>query len=488
MQKRSNSVDLFTKKVMDYMTDDYICVDSKETIGKATQQLRDEKKSTLIIQNEQGVCGVITEKDIATKVVFQMNENTPVDQIMSAPVKYVFDDDLVFHAVGKMRKFGFRHLPVLNYNFQIIGIIQMNDALAAELGDIMNQIDQMTYDENDEKGLQLIKKQQLYIAEEMLERNISPHDISYLLSFLNNVIYRRSIHIAEKKIKEKNIIQDIPEYSVIVMGSGGRMESFLHPDQDNGIIYEDTSSEDPQKVDQYFEELAKHFTKTLDDCDIPFCKGNLMASNPLWRKSLPDWKKQINTWVNQHSPQDMRYIDMLYDFRSVHGKFELAEELRTHLIQQLQQNKILKFLYHSEEESNPAIGFFGQFILEREDPDNIGFLNLKHTGTLPLVESIRLYSIKHSIDRISTLGRLDELQSKEVFTEHEADFFKNAHRFLSNILLKNQVDRAKQGLAIQNFIDPKKLLDREVRVLKMYLKKIRDLKEKVRGDIGEEYF
>jgi CBS domain-containing protein len=43
-------------------------------------------------------------------------------------------------------------------------------------------------------------------------------------------------------------------------------------------------------------------------------------------------------------------------------------------------------------------------------------------------------------------------------------------------------------LPIQNFIDPKKLLDREVRVLKMYLKKIRDLKEKVRGDIGEEYF
>ena len=145
-------------------------------------------------------------------------------------------------------------------------------------------------------------------------------------------------------------------------------------------------------------------------------------------------------------------------------------------------------MYHSEEESNPAIGFFGQFILERNDPDNIGLLNLKHTGTLPLVESIRLYSIKHSVDRISTLGRLEELKSKEVFTDHEADFFTNAHRFLSNILLKNQVNRAKQGLPIQNFIDPKKLLDREVRVLKMYLKKIRDLKEKVRGDIGEEYF
>ena len=67
--------------------------------------------------------------------------------------------------------------------------------------------------------------------------------------------------------------------------------------------------------------------------------------------------------------------------------------------------------------------------MERNDPDNIGLLNLKHTGTLPLVESIRLYSIKHSVDRISTLGRLEELKSKEVFTDHEADFLTNAHRF-----------------------------------------------------------
>ena len=63
-------------------------------------------------------------------------------------------------------------------------------------------------------------------------------------------------------------------------GSGGRMESFLHPDQDNGIIY---SGDENKETDLYFEELSKHFTKILDDCDIPFCKGNLMTSNPLWR-------------------------------------------------------------------------------------------------------------------------------------------------------------------------------------------------------------
>ena len=44
------------------------------------------------------------------------------------------------------------------------------------------------------------------------------------------------------------------------MGSGGRMESFLHTDQDNGIIYE-TNEEDPKKLDLYFEELAKILLK-----------------------------------------------------------------------------------------------------------------------------------------------------------------------------------------------------------------------------------
>jgi CBS domain-containing protein len=394
----------------------------------------------------------------------------------------------LFHAVGKMRKLNLNHLPVFDLNLKVLGMIDMNRALTAEIGDILFQIDHMTYDEQDVSGLIRIKQQQINLAQSLINRNVNTGDISYLLSFLNNVIYRRAIRLAEKRVKEKNIIKEIPNFSVIVMGSGGRMESFLHPDQDNGLIYETNVNEDPKKIDLYFEELAKDFTKTLDDCDIPFCKGDLMASNPLWRKSLPDWKIQIEQWLDKHAPQDMRYIDMLYDFRSVYGKIELAEELRSFVNDKLQEKKLLKFLYFSEEQSDAAIGFFGQFILEKNDEENKGYLNLKHTGTLPLVESIRLYSIKNKITKISTFERLDELNKLKVLTDDETDFFKNAHRFMSKILLINQVERAQQGLEIKNFINPKKLLDREVKLLKIYLKTIKDLKKRVRVDIGEEYF
>ena len=488
MLKRSNSVELFTKKVMDYMTDDFVLVKRTELIKTAIEKLREFKKSTILVEENRHICGIITEKDILKRVAFSANEQTTVNQVMSQSVKFVYDDDLLFHAVGKMRKLNLNHLPVFDLNLKVLGMIDMNRALTAEIGDIVFQIDHMTYDEQDVSGLIRIKQQQINLAQNLINRNVNTGDISYLLSFLNNVIYRRAIRLAEKRVKEKNIIKEIPNFSVIVMGSGGRMESFLHPDQDNGLIYETNVNEDPKKIDLYFEELAKDFTKTLDDCDIPFCKGDLMASNPLWRKSLPDWKIQIEQWLDKHAPQDMRYIDMLYDFRSVYGKIELAEELRSFVNHKLQEKKLLKFLYFSEEQSDAAIGFFGQFILEKNDEQNKGYLNLKHTGTLPLVESIRLYSIKNKITKISTFERLEELNKLKVLTDDETDFFKNAHRFMSKILLINQVERAQQGLEIKNFINPKKLLDREVKLLKIYLKTIKDLKKRVRVDIGEEYF
>ena len=488
MLKRSNSVELFTKKVMDYMTDDFVLVKRTELIKTAIEKLREFKKSTILVEENNQICGIITEKDILKRVAFSANEQTTVNQVMSQSVKFVYDDDLLFHAVGKMRKLNLNHLPVFDLNLKVLGMIDMNRALTAEIGDILFQIDHMTYDEQDVSGLIRIKQQQINLAQNLINRNVNTGDISYLLSFLNNVIYRRAIRLAEKRVKEKNIIKEIPNFSVIVMGSGGRMESFLHPDQDNGLIYETNVNEDPKKIDLYFEELAKDFTKTLDDCDIPFCKGDLMASNPLWRKSLPDWKIQIEQWLDKHAPQDMRYIDMLYDFRSVYGKIELAEELRSFVNHKLQEKKLLKFLYFSEEQSDAAIGFFGQFILEKNDEQNKGYLNLKHTGTLPLVESIRLYSIKNKITKISTFERLEELNKLKVLTDDETDFFKNAHRFMSKILLINQVERAQQGLEIKNFINPKKLLNREVKLLRIYLKTIKDLKKRVRVDIGEEYF
>ncbi|MCI5053339.1 MAG: DUF294 nucleotidyltransferase-like domain-containing protein [Pelagibacteraceae bacterium] len=484
--KTKKTIELFTKKISDFMTSDYICVDQDEVVLESIKKAVDQKKETILVQNEKRkIVGIVTLKDIFKKFVVKFDQGLKIQNIMSSPVIYVSGDDLLFHAVGVMRKNNFTHIPVLNSKRKVIGIINLVDALSAELGNTITQIDELTQDEHDIKGLINIKKYQPVLVENLLEQGVAPLDIAYLLSFLNNLIYLRAVTIAKKEISNEFKGFKVPKFSVITMGSGGRMESFLHPDQDNGIIY---VGDETKEIDQYFEALSKHFTKTLDDCEIPFCKGNLMASNPLWRHSLQGWKDQLLDWTKNPSQQSMRYIEMLYDFRSVYGDPSLADELRKFLLNILDNKYLQKFMYKNEENSDAGLSFFGNFVLEKDDEDNKGLFNLKHTGTLPLVESIRLYAIKHKVEEISTQERLEKLKDLDVFTENEYDFFSNAHKFLSLILLSNQSIRAKQNLSVKNFIDVYKLTDREVKILKMYLKRIQKLKDKVRVDFSEEYF
>ena len=214
-----------------------------------------------------------------------------------------------------------------------------------------------------------------------------------------------------------------------------------------------------------------------------------MTSNSLWRNSLQEWKKQFDKWVNASDDLTLRYIDMLYDFRPIYGNSELAKELRSHILNKLEKTpSFLKYLYRRDSETNAGVGLFGQFIVEKKDKDNLGLLNLKHTGTLPLVEATRMYSIKHKIKEVSTFERLKKLTELGVFTKHEFDFFKNAHRFISNILLKNQIESAKVNEKIKNYINPKKLLNREKKLLKLYFKEIRKLKDKVKMEFSGEDF
>lgn len=485
--KRASSVELFTRPARDFVSDDFVAVAADAGIGDAVAAARRARKSTLLVTENRRLKGIITEQDIVRRLAFRAAPGDAVNLHMTQPVVCIYEHDLLFHAIGKMRAAKLRHLPVVGLSGDVIGILNLHDALAAQLGDTIRHIDGLTCEQN-ETGIRALKQKQNELADALLHDKVNAFDISYLLSFLNTVIYRRAIRLSLTRVAERRRIAKWPDFCVLVMGSGGRMESFLHPDQDNGIIYKLDAGDDAETIDRRFFELAKEFTAILDCAGIPLCKGDLMATNPLWRHSTDAWRAQVDEWVQSPNENTLRYMDMLYDFSPVFGAAELAHDLRAFLLQRLEKTpQFLKYLYRRDETTRPAIGAFGRFIVEKDDPENRGLLNLKHTGTLPLVESVRMYSIKHNVDRVSTIERLQALTGRGVFKREEFDFFKSALEFLSGLLLRNQVQQAMQNAAIKNFIDPKKLLPRETRLLKLYLKEIKKLKARVRGDFGEEY-
>jgi signal-transduction protein with cAMP-binding, CBS, and nucleotidyltransferase domain len=112
------------------------------------------------------------------------------------------------------------------------------------------------------------------------------------------------------------------------MGSAGRGESLLHPDQDNGFILADHGDDERESIDRFFVELAARFTSRLAQAGFSLCAGNVMATNPLWRKALAQWQSQVTGWVHSRGNQEIMFTDIFFDFRAIYGAARRARYRR----------------------------------------------------------------------------------------------------------------------------------------------------------------
>jgi signal-transduction protein with cAMP-binding, CBS, and nucleotidyltransferase domain len=115
-------------------------------------------------------------------------------------------------------------------------------------------------------------------------------------------------------------------------------------------------------------------------------------------------------------------------------------------------------------------------------------MNLKHTGTLPLVEAMRLLVLREGIEAISTLERMDALMDKGVLNNDEHDYLAGAYRHISHMLLRQQIADFKSGRKVTNFVSPKTLSQRERNMLVDGFKAIRALRQRVHSEFTGEIF
>ncbi len=158
----------------------------------------------------------------------------------------------------------------------------------------MGQIDTLAREDSVE-GMIQIKAAQVELADQPFEDNLPAPEIQALLTHINNDIYRRIVDLNRSAMEAEGYGRPPVEFCVIVRGSGARGENYLNPDQDNGFIIEDYPDDRHSEIKAWFIELAERMVRDLDCVGFPLWNGYVMATNPLWRKTLPHWIEQINT-------------------------------------------------------------------------------------------------------------------------------------------------------------------------------------------------
>ena len=97
-------------------------------VYEALEEMSDREIGALLVISEGELVGLLSERDYARKVILmgRSSKDTPVSEIMTAPVLTVGVNDTVDDCMRLMTSHRIRHLPVMDSG-RIIGVISLGD-------------------------------------------------------------------------------------------------------------------------------------------------------------------------------------------------------------------------------------------------------------------------------------------------------------------------------------------------------------------------
>ena len=119
-------------------------IEPEDPVLEALQLMADRYIGALPVMRGAELVGIVSERDYARKVVLmgRSSSETPVWQIMSAPVVTTSPDDTVDTCMSLMTERRIRHLPVVNGG-NVIGIVSIGDLVKAVIEEQQQTIDEL---------------------------------------------------------------------------------------------------------------------------------------------------------------------------------------------------------------------------------------------------------------------------------------------------------------------------------------------------------
>ncbi|MCG8684308.1 MAG: DUF294 nucleotidyltransferase-like domain-containing protein [Desulfobacterales bacterium] len=284
------------------------------------------------------------------------------------------------------------------------------------------------------------------------DQTISLPGLFEKISRFNNAITSKIIQNSITRLEtNNNMVPPLP-FCWISMGSDARGEQVIRTDQDNALIYADPIGGMEEQAKEYFQALAKEVTCDLDRFGFTLCKGDVMATNPEWCRSLGQWLVALDDWVGSTSSEAVRKLTILLDFKPVFGDNRLAATLQTRVFTNFEKHESAShFLVRDDQLFAPPKTRFNRIRTVRKNGCAKCF-NLKTQAIAHIVNGARLFAVNHGIRIPSTLERLKRLKDETVLTKEEFQDFTQAFIFLTRLKLTTHLDGSAKHLP-SNCID-----------------------------------
>jgi CBS domain-containing protein len=442
-------------------------------LGAALAAMAEARASSVLAVDAAGrPVGILTEQDIARRVAFRLPPEAPLSAAMTTPVIGCNAGRGLWRAVALLRAHRLRHLPLLDAEGRCIGMLHRAEALAAASGRMLEHLDALAGDDA------AMKRAQAGLATALLAEGLPATEVVALVSGINADLHRR---ILDRVLADEAAPPPVP-FTLLLMGSLGRGESLLRPDQDNGFILDDYDDAEHGRVDAWFRPVAERFCLALAEAGFTLCKGGVMAMNPLWRKTRAQWRDQLGIWSRKRTGAALLFADIFLDLRAAWGEEAPAEALRAQAMALLEEAPAWAAMLAAQDAKfGVGLTFWGGFADDEPGPGTR--TDLKLHGLMPLVAAARLSALRARVADPGTPQRIAGLAASGRISAAEAERLQEGFAVLLDAVLRQQLADLAAGREPGNLVDTAAMPAEARAALKEALKAVRGFAKTASADL-----
>ncbi|WP_028303358.1 putative nucleotidyltransferase substrate binding domain-containing protein [Oceanospirillum maris] len=484
VSRREDTNELLTSKISTLITREPVVMPNTASVQEAAQRMTEEGVSSLLIiqveandpaadestfigpkasvsgadGSEHTVCGIITDRDLRTRVVSQgLPFDTQVLEIMSQGLVMINSDEYVFEAMLTMLRTNVHHLPILKKG-RPIGVVALSDLVRYESRNSLFVVSSIFRQQTVEELAALQTDVQSSFVR-MVNEDANSHMIGSAMAVIGRSFKQRLLELAEETFGPPPI-----PYCFLALGSMARDEQLIVTDQDNAMILDD--SFDPELHDGYFKQLAQFVCDGLAACGYSYCTGDVMATNQQWRQPKKVWEQYFTDWIDSPTAESLLNSNIFFDLDGVWGHTEWADQLQGLISRRARRSqRFLACMARNALNRTPPLGFFKTFVME-QDGQHKKSINLKRRGTAPLADLIRVHALAVGSRATNSFDRLNDVIDAGILPPDRGPDLRDAMEFISTVRIRHQALDIEAEQEPDNNIEPENMSHFERRNLK----------------------
>jgi CBS domain-containing protein len=345
-------------------------------------------------------------------------------------------DTLAAEASITMLAHGVRHLPVLDEDDGVLGIVSAGDLMSLEARNpfALRRSLQWARDE-DELVATASDVPKLFV--DLLDARLDAPMVCRVLTVLQDSLTARLLELAFERHGPPPV-----EYAWLVFGSAARHELTLASDQDNGLAYADT---DDPSVDEYFRRVAEDVTGGLTRCGFRPDSHYVMASIETWRRTLSGWKQVFSDSLASKDIVTRGLAAVCFDYRQAAGQLYVTPALTDILRDVPAHPEFLQWLARTGSGFRPQVSGLRRKLYH--------MIDIKRGALLPIQNLARYHALARGITIQATLERLAAVCDVDAEGAEADRTLREAYLFIKLLQLQHHAEAVRAEREPDNVID-----------------------------------